>query len=181
MVVSLVLPLFIFYFNFRDEANTTMDKFLRSLIGQLSSNFKSLNGALHSLYKPYEVQNHPPSSQELRTALRTLLGNFKQIYMIIDAIDESKEIKEFIGLLKEIISWKISGLHLLVTGQQASDAANRFESIAKNKVYLETERVDTDIRRYICDYIYTDEKLKSLPQDLLTEIENSLMKNSKGM
>ena len=82
-----------------------------------------------------------------------MLGQFKQIYIVVDAIDECKEGKDLVLFLKDMISWNIKGFHLLVSGQWGSDAGQRFDSIAKTKVYLETERVNVDIRHYIHSYL----------------------------
>lgn len=71
-----------------------------------------------------------PSIKNLKSMLRSLLYSFEEVYIFLDALDESPKVArndhecardELMKLIHEICSWDEACLHLLLTSREEQD------------------------------------------------------------
>lgn len=171
-----------FYFSFTQEGKR--DSFLRSVISQLLHRMSILPKAIRDLHSKY--QSLQPSGEALENALRSLITDSGNIFIIIDAIDECPEGPErnlFLASINRIHAWDIPNLHLLVTSRKIADIEYTLVPISKHGLRPPisiTEKVDSDIRIHVRNQLETRE-LKRWPQDVKQEIEDCLVEGAKGM
>ncbi|KAI9820909.1 MAG: hypothetical protein M1826_000823 [Phylliscum demangeonii] len=73
---------------------------------------------------------------------------FSQTYIIVDALDECSDWDELLDVMQEIVEWKMSSLHLLVTSRKEKKIEDRFHALQPVLIPLQSRQVDGDIRLY---------------------------------
>nr|CDP29975.1 Putative protein of unknown function [Podospora anserina S mat+] len=110
-----------FYFDFTDASTSQNHHTLvRSLIVQLSAQMqnRSVTQPLKTLYKRHRNGTTQPTVEELCQTLRNIIELFSPCYLVIDAVDESKEKVEFLKLLNIMVGqWKLPQLRVLLTSR----------------------------------------------------------------
>jgi hypothetical protein len=118
----------------------------------------------------------------LTLTLQHILGGFQQAFIILDALDEckGKEREELLGLLKNLIDWKVEDLHVLATSRRERDIEETLEPLVTGQVCIQSALVNPDIHIHICERLQNDPKLK-WPKNVQEEIEKTLMDGAHGM
>ena len=105
--------------------------------------------------------------------------------MILDALDECRERDELLADLEQIVSWEDANLHLLVTSRREQDIEQVLTPTnnTRNRINIQSELVNADIRTYVHDRLQTDRKLRRWQNDpkVQFEIEDTLIKKAHGM
>jgi len=178
------LAVLYFYFDFNDAEKQRSESMIRSLIIQLSLQCISVPQALESLYKTRADGQRQPGYDSLLEALHQMIGVFQEIYLVIDALDESSDRYELLANIKEMTSWKDANLHTLVTSRREKDIVDSTEYLTdQQKVCIQSVHFNEDIRAYGHGRLHTDPKLKrwrNQPKVQL-EIEITLMDKADGM
>ena len=101
-----------FYFDTNDKYKRNSRNLLSSLTLSLTAKSKSY---LHmqKLYEKYDKLYHP-TKEELLDLLMKLIQNFKQAYIVIDALDECDDYNHLIDVIHAIHGRKLSHFHPLV-------------------------------------------------------------------
>jgi hypothetical protein len=107
-----------FYFDFRDRGKQSHEHLLRSLVTLFSAQCPSTPKALERLYSSNQDGRWKPTVNALVTTLGDILRSFQQAYIVVDALDECTDREELLGLIEDIVNWKIDTLHILVTNQK---------------------------------------------------------------
>ncbi|RSL89352.1 hypothetical protein BHE90_001645 [Fusarium euwallaceae] len=112
-----------FYFDYTNASiSQHHNRLLRSLIEQLSSQNGGVPKTLKTLYERCRHGTTQPTEAELTQTLRNVIQLFSPCYLVIDAVDESKEKQEFLKLLNVIAGqWRLPQVHLLVTSRTELD------------------------------------------------------------
>ncbi|PVH69880.1 ankyrin [Cadophora sp. DSE1049] len=110
-----------------------------------------------------------------------MLGEFKETFIILDALDECKERKELLLLLKNLNSWGTGKLHILVTSRRERDIEETLESLVTSEICLQSALVNVDIHTHISERLQNDSNLKRWPANVRGEIERTLMDGAQGM
>jgi len=117
--------------------------------------------------------------------LKSIIQELPQVYILLDALDESAQRVELMEMLKAIAGWQLQNLHLLVTSRKERDIKSSLDSIvgSGNQICLESALVDKDIQRYIQQRLSTDESLYKWKKDNIVrqEIEAKLKEGAHGM
>ncbi|KAG8531224.1 uncharacterized protein KY384_004582 [Bacidia gigantensis] len=166
-----------FYLSYADIPKQTVYGVLSSLILQLSCQSDSI--ALNELYTNY-LAGSPPD-YALAFALRTVIKKFKNIYIVIDALDESSVGPQRDALCKvinQIRQW--DSLHLIITSRDYPDIREMLEVLPEHDVSLQNEDVAADIKKYIRDQLRFGLKLKKWKK-FHSEIADVLSKGAGGM
>ncbi|KAI9651024.1 hypothetical protein NHQ30_001061 [Ciborinia camelliae] len=118
------------YFTFRNTATQTIDNLLRYLVMDL---YSMQPGTPDAIEKAFEDSNNGlrlPSVKSLRIMLLSLLHGFENVYLFLDALDESLKSTrgdqacrrdELLELIHEIFSWEEESMHLLLTSTEEQD------------------------------------------------------------
>jgi hypothetical protein len=123
-----------------------------------------------------------PSLVELMDALESILSaGFDNVYIIIDAIDESMPRASLLKLLRDFATdSRFEKIQLLTTSREYLDIERVMEEVSE-EISMSNPLVDEDIRIYVRSQLHTLPNFKRWPPNLLVEAEQALMSKSKGM
>lgn len=177
-----------FFFDFNDVEKQDPGKMLRSLILQLLQEFDQIPGSLDDLFTCCESGLRQPSAYQLQDVLQSMIQEFREVYVVLDALDECAQREqraELLGTLKIIAKWGLQNLHLLLTSRKERDIESTLEEFVddQSRVCLQPALVDKDIQRYVRDRLATDKTLQKWKKDndIRQEIETVLRNKADGM
>ena len=158
---------------------------VRSLISQFSQQCVSIPTSLETLFSSYENGNRQPSLDSLLEAMSSIIQEFPQSYIVLDALDECTHRTELMTILERVAEWKLDELHVLVTSRKEHEIERSLESIVttQNTICLQSEVVDRDISTYVCQRLFDDKTLSKWQKDsqIRHQIETALMNGAHGM
>jgi ankyrin repeat domain-containing protein 50 len=117
----------------------------------------------------------------MRSTLVSLVSEFDQVYICLDALDECIDRKQLLDLLKRILKKSLTHLHILVTSLKERDLEASLINIATKCIDIQNAEVDADIQLYIEDELSKDWIFTEPPAEVKEDIKKSLMKKAKGM
>ena len=170
-----------FYFDFNDTEKQKHDKFTRSLVEQLAWQSMNALACLESLFSHCQDGRQQPTQDALESTLQQILGDCKETFIILDALDECKERKDLLVLLENLNSWGLEKLHILATSRRERDIEEALESLATSEICLQSALVNVDIYTHLSERLQNDSKLKRWPANVRGEIEQTLMDGAQGM
>ena len=115
------------------------------------------------------------------STIRSIIGNFRNVYIVFDTLDECLERAEMMALLTEIHYWELSTLHLLVTSRKERDIEESLESLVSHQAPMDGSVIDSDIRVYVSKTLNNDVKLKMCSLREKQMIEAALIDGAHGM
>ncbi|KAJ4859583.1 ankyrin repeats (many copies) domain-containing protein [Trichoderma breve] len=79
-----------FFFDYKRQEEQTIEALLAVFLRQLTACQTSLPDAVHKLYKQHNTQAKQtrPSAEELMQVLKSVIGLYSRVFIIIDALDE---------------------------------------------------------------------------------------------
>ncbi|KAI9810635.1 MAG: hypothetical protein M1826_003489 [Phylliscum demangeonii] len=107
--------------------------------------------------------------------------DFSQTYIIVDALDECSDWDGLLDVMQEIVEWKKTSLHLLVTSRKEKKIEERFHALQPVLIPLQRSQIDGDIRLYVHRCLLTTAELKIWPAPVQLEMEEALVNGAKGM
>ena len=174
-----------FYFDFNDIEKQGQEKMIRSLILQLSSQYRSIPQGLEALYSSCMNGERQPTRDMLLATLHQIMESFEETFIILDALDECSERQELLEDIEELKCWTDTNLHILSTSRREKDIEERIKPLAydRGKMSIDSIRVNDDIRAYVHERLRADPKLKRWHKEpkVQQEIENILMDKADGM
>ena len=170
-----------FYFDFSDAEKQRHKNLIRSLIIQLSMQSENTPEALNALFARSQDGWQQPTTEGLALTLQYMLKGFRQTFIILDALDECKEMEELLRLIKGIVDWKLDELHILATSRREKDIEETLTPLITGQVCIQSALVDADICTHIRERLQNDPKLKAWPKNVQVEIEEALMDRANGM
>ncbi|KAL0635425.1 hypothetical protein Q9L58_005633 [Maublancomyces gigas] len=167
-----------FYFDFKEPAKQNARNMVLSLLGQLCRHHSTIPDYMHELYQK-QLDHDPPSITDLTLALFDIVKTFKQIFLVIDALDECTERPALLGTLCTIIQHE-RGKHIkvLVASREEQNIRAAFSSLPLLSIRTQ---MSSDIRLYVTESIDTDTRLRSLPEEIKLEIKGTISEGAKGM
>lgn len=185
-----------FYFTFNDDAKQDTSAMLRALILQLvpqlqsQHNNNSTTKTLDTL--PRLHQNYrggtPPDAALLDT-LHQLITRFDDVYIVLDALDESprhKHREDLLQALAEMRRWPGPELHLLVTSRDEQDIREELDLSGEEEeeggevVALRGGMVDGDIAAFVAGHLRDNRRLRKWER-WHGRIEEALTEGAKGV
>lgn len=163
-----------FYFDFKQK--WTVANMLYSFLEQLS--LSTVHRQLHDLFELCNLGTREASVNELVGTLLSIAKAGQRMYIIVDALDEAKDMNTLLNVLQGLLHCE--NINLLVTSrkERSIDAmSNSVDCI----VSLDRTAVDDDIRRYLEHCIQTDRSLSRLHTDTKSMIEGVLVDKAHGM
>ena len=170
-----------FYFEFSDESKQQTKSLVRSLIVQLLARAPEIPQAFLNMYSSHRNGEQQPSYGGLQKILQSLIRTAKNSFLIIDALDECTERPELLDLLKETAEWNLDNLHILATSRKETDIEVRMLEMKVKQLDIRSDLISDDIRVHVHKMVYEDSRLNGLPEGLLAEMEEALVKKSQGM
>ncbi|KAJ0160764.1 Ankyrin-2 [Colletotrichum tanaceti] len=168
-----------FYFTFNDETKQDESAMLRALVLQLSNQLKHTPHCLKDLHESHKKSTPPATG--LLECLRQIVRMFGDVYIILDALDESPDPKfrrSMLGTLKRMRAWP--ELHLLVTSRDLPDIGESLKATQEHTIAMANENVDADIAVFITERLRYDEELQKLKK-YHARIEQVLTEKAQGV
>jgi ankyrin repeat protein len=174
-----------YYFDFRDREKQNALNFISSLCGQLCHWLDPIPKEVVLLYQTCHRGMQRPVITRLLSLFKGLVMKLKEVFIVIDAIDECPKGSDREGLLQALTTikgFRLSNLHIMVSSRMESDIDNRLRClITSPTMSLTNPSVNSDISRYIQHFIDSEPKLCRWPQHIKNDIQYSLSEQSRGM
>jgi hypothetical protein len=94
-----------------------------------------------------------------------MIKEFNQVFIILDALDECKDREELVESIYEIIGWGLQMLHILATSRKEKEIEDGFDLTDEQKINIQGDLIESDIRAYIYAMFQTNKKLKRWQKD----------------
>ncbi|KAK2810116.1 hypothetical protein FQN50_003311 [Emmonsiellopsis sp. PD_5] len=137
-----------FYFcDFRSSDERKAERMLASLLRQLLYKDASLPPAVEDLYVTHERKGTRPSAKELASALRSVLGRYSRVFIVVDALDEWQTPNDPLDpILKTIFGLQDQyNVNLLATSRFIPEITVQFEK----SLSFEIHASDSDVEEYL--------------------------------
>lgn len=113
--------------------------------------------------------------------LRLLIQKFSQVYILIDALDESPRFEErdqVLAAVEAMRQWNLPGLHLLVTSRDEVDIRESLNPVKDEEVLMRGAEIDRDISNFISGHLRS-----ALPkwQKYHDQIQQALSERAHGV
>ena len=169
-----------FYFSFNDSGKQSAEAMLRALILQLSSQLKG-DRELPALYRSH--QGGTPPLQELMNCLYQIVRQFADVYILLDALDESPRGTQRDALLEALTGmrqWSDAKLHFLVTSRDEIDIREELDAAPEELVVMKNEAIDRDIALFVSQHLLQNRRLRKWER-YHDRIEEVLTLRAKGV
>ena len=170
-----------FYFTFNDQSKQDESGMLRALLLQLSHQLRNGPTDLAQIHDRYKTGL--PPSPVLLDYLRRMVGRFSNVYIMLDALDESPlngRRTHVLDALEAMRNWGIQSLHLFVTSRNESDIRESLGLSPVQEVNVHNGEMDRDINDFISSRLDRDRRLLKL-RPYRGKIQESLAARAKGM
>jgi ankyrin repeat domain-containing protein 50 len=170
-----------FYFTFNDESKQDESVMLRALLLQLSGQLAGSQTDLDRLRDSYSAGIPPVMA--LIAHLRYLIQKFDQVYILLDALDESPRYgqrDQVLDVIQKMRNWLLPGLHLLVTSRDELDIRESLSPTGNEAVAMKIAEINQDISDFISGQLATDPKLRKL-QAHHDRIQQVLAERAQGV
>jgi hypothetical protein len=143
------------YCSYQDQYNQTVDNLIASLLQQLLRQDTANPKEIISACKNFIQKQTRPTASEWSTLLKDEVGHFSDVFIIVDALDESSDSSGTRhGLIAEIQNL-FPGIHLLVTSRHITNIESEFKRAARLEIHAKSE----DIRIYLEDRLKKEKRL----------------------
>ena len=170
-----------FYFTFNNESKQDDSAMLRALVLQLSNQLQDGHADLVRLHNAHKLGT--PPSPDLLECLRSLVEKFKQVYIMLDALDESPQNGPrgyVLEALETMRGWALQGLHLFVTSRDERDIHESLDLSTTQKVAMQNAGIDQDIANFIAGRLNADRSLEKWKKHH-DKIQDTLARRAKGV
>ncbi|KAJ7445601.1 ankyrin repeat-containing domain protein [Mycena latifolia] len=167
-----------FYFDFKDNEGQAVETALRRIILQLSAQSPHPYSVLDEQYQICDGQTLP-TYQDLLKLLKELLLELRRTYIVLDALDECKEVDlgqllDFISVLR---SWTQTPVHLLITSQPRGIFTEHLGGMPC--IVLDSSLTDKDINLFVtAELLKPNFKIWSSHANYITK---QVVRKSNGM
>lgn len=169
------------FFNFLDLVKQTVHGFLSSVLAQLWIRLQP-DDIPSKITRNIHYGRTQPSTEDLFHDLLETLSRFKEVYIIIDALDECNldERQRLFHLITRLQDLNDSNLHLLMTSRRNSDVQEAMSILFPLEISIDTEPVINDIEVYLQKEMQTDERLSLYDESFKSRIIRTLIEGSDG-
>jgi hypothetical protein len=167
------------YLNHKEIEMQTPTNLLASLWKQLVVG-KPMPPAVHELYKGHDERRTRPSPGEVLKVLRSAIGEYSKVYLIVDALDEYPEAPRLKLLEYLSIAMKAPTVNLMLTSRPHITLNPFFPG----RHALDINATENDICQYIDVHIQQSPRLSKHVRtrpELSEEIKSRILRNVDGM
>ena len=175
-----------FFFDFNDIAKQTLEGMLRSLAFQLYHSGVDSANHLDALFQAHRDSSDQPRTNELRSVVFQMLVEQRKVYIVLDALDESKPREPVLKWIRDMVSRpELVHVQLLLTGRPESEILRDIPPLIgeQNSLGFDEKAVNSDIRSWVTAQLSgrRDFTEKSLSRNLLDEIRKKVGDGANGM
>ena len=170
-----------FYFDFNDLKKQEVDLFLRSMTSQIAWQQDRVSVSLSGLYERCDRGGGQPARESLLSTLRDNLRDSPETFIVLDALDECRELQILLNVIEMISEWQIPSLHLVCASRRERQIAEAFNQLHVIEASIQNKQVDADIGLLVNDQLEHDTQLRQWSRDIKEEIKTALANGSQGM
>ena len=180
-----------FYFDPWDTNKQHWRNLISSLLNQLSSRSGACYDILLRLYSNHDSGTRRSSDDLLTKCLIEMLSlsDQRQIYLIIDALDESPNTtgmptprERVLQFVEDLVNLRLTNLHICVTSRPEIDVRNVLESLTSCQVSLHDQSGQKkDIEAFVWSVVYSDTRMKRWKQEDKDLVIKTLSERADGM
>ncbi|MCJ1307811.1 hypothetical protein MMC25_001459 [Agyrium rufum] len=127
--------------------------------------------------------NCTPPVASLMDAFRAMVLEYEQMYILLEALDESPRYSQrpqVLDTIETMRNWRIPGLHFLVTSRDEPDIREALDPTKEEDIPMNNDKIKTDIGNFISGNVKTDRKLQkwSMYHD---QIQQALAEGAQGV
>src|SRR6201996_2407351 len=174
-------PYAFFFFDRRDgqEHLQSFDSVICSITYQLCSWLDAFPEVIAEIHSRCGSGSTPPSHLSLQKMLICAIQHLPEAFIVIDALDECREIVEVGSWLQNLASSSLSSLHVLFTSRDVPIVSDEVKRIP-HEILRVNECTSEDIDIFITESI-TKSRLSRWPNELQETIRQSLYEGADGM
>lgn len=131
------------YCDYKEQTRQTVPELVASLLKQLMQDRPETSDNVISLYERHLVNNTRPTQEELTQALRSEIGLYSKVFVVVDALDECLEGNQR-RLITELRSLGDT-VSMLVTSRRLALIEELFLSAKRLDIYATNE----DVQKYV--------------------------------
>ena len=154
-----------FFFTFRDQSKQDDAPMVRTLLSQLANQNPQVRKDLTRLRST--SHGGTPPTTVLLEHIRQAIRQFDQVYILVDALDESAPYDQRsrpLNAINRMREWQLPELHLLVTSRDDPEIRESLNPAEHERVELKNAGVDADIETFIEGRLKTDPRLLKMPE-----------------
>lgn len=136
-----------FYFSMRDSRRATDQNLLSSLLAQMCELVATIPNELSMLTNL--AQGQEPSFELLFRAVTIAVQQFRQIFIVIDALDECLDGRRLIATLRNMMDWDLDGMHLFLSSRSFPPIQAFLETIDHSRYITIGDSNRFDIENFI--------------------------------
>jgi hypothetical protein len=167
-----------FYFDYLDQDHQSPENVVASILKQLVSYKSMLPRPVAELHERLEKQRGHPKLQDLVTTLLLTCQEFREVFIIIDALDECDAKRHRQPFLKVLKDLKNASVKVFVTSRPYPDDIKRHLD-ASPEIIIEAS--DSDIRKYLAHKIDQDGRPDLIDESLKDKIVTDVVNGAQGM
>ena len=116
-------------------------------------------------------------------SLRQLIQRFEDVYIIVDALDESPRDEgreRVLDALTEFRRWSLRGLHILVTSRDELDIREHLHPLPVEDITMKNSGVEKDIKLFIAGHLDQSRALRKW-SSYHSQIKEALAAGAQGV
>ena len=164
-----------FYFNYKQQAEQSIESLLASLLKQLLLGQSCLPIEVQNLYERHIEKRTRPSEAELSDILNMSIRRFSRSFILLDALDECTDLQTRSKLLKRVFSLQN---HQRVSVFATSRSIPEISAEFSGALSVEIRAIDDDVYRYVQSQMnalpYCVQKNKALQKIIIDEIVQAI-------
>jgi len=133
------------YCDYKEQTEQTVTNLVASLLKQILQDRCSTSETVMSLYKHHRNKSTRPTLGEFTEALKSELGMYSKIFIVVDALDECPEENGTRANLLKALRSLGGTVNLMVTSRDLPSIAREFQRTKR----LDIRANDSDVQRYI--------------------------------
>lgn len=174
------------YFNYQQQGVQKPGKILSTMIKQLARQKKVLPNELKQFYKKHYRDASFPSNEQLEAQFSELSKTFDQVFIVMDAMDEFEDRKDFLSIITRFAQRQDSStkFKVFLTSRRERDIEIAFNRCHFPTIQIEVKKVDVDIAAFVLYQMQQrtwEENGVLIDQALKDKIAYVLTSKSNGM
>lgn len=170
-----------YYFDFKDQKRQNLDGFIRSALVQICEQKTTIPRGVMDLYAEKSKKGRDPTLARLVEILLMLLKQSEKTYILLDALDESREQREVLQLISRIKDESGCSANILITSRMERQIQTGLQHMRTREIGLRGPQVHRDIQTLVNRVLITDSVLSNRPVQLKKEIQQALVNGASGM
>lgn len=169
-----------YYYCFHGHNQDEITPLVRWIISDLYRHTDVIPKQAYSMFQ----QRYAPLLKDLLGCLSSVLQlcPLNAVFVVIDALDESRERHNLLKLLQDLASDnRFKKLHLLATSREYDDIKQAMSLMSKEISMFDNSNNQEDIRLYVTARIKNHPKFQRWSPSLRTEVEDALSAGAPGM